>query len=249
MAILAFKDIYLINKKNYDIYQVNLFGLVGMHSTMLLDQLQQLPSPAGNYGLLKQFANTLAQYEIGHADVPELLEIATDTELYNGTDREFFATHYAMYALAALKQVNSCPKIIDYLNHLHVEDEWLSSYISVFEMMGEKAIPYLIEACRTIRFELLFVLTESLAKLAILYPTYRDQILSTFDDIFFRVREYSINKNTVTLVENSLLVGWLNMLAVEKLETISEIQRNHQLDQHVVEQIEILAQEHQAMLA
>lgn len=210
---------------------------------MLLDKLRQLPSPAGNHGLLKQFANTLAQYEISREDVPELLKIATDAELYQGADRDFFATHYALYALGAFKQVAVCPQIIDYLNHLNAEDEWISSYISVFEMMGEKAIPYLIQACRSIRLELLYVLIESLAKLASVYPVYRDQVLSTFDDILSRVQESWLNKDTITMVENSLLMGWINMLAVEKLETMSEIQRNHQLGQHIVQQIEVVAQE------
>lgn len=216
---------------------------------MILEKLRQLPSPAGNHGLLKQFANSLAQYEIGHADVPKLLEIATDTQLYRGTHHEFFATHYALYALGALKQVSACPQLIDHLNHLHAEDEWISSYITIFEMMGENVIPYLIQACRTIRFELLFVLTESLAKLANLYPFFRDQVLGAFDDILFRVQEYSANNSTITLVESSLLMGWLNMRAVEKLNAIREIQRNHQLDQHVVQQIETLAQGRQSELA
>lgn len=211
---------------------------------MLLEKLLQLPSPAGNLDILKQFANTLIRYDIDRADIPELLKIATDAKLYDGTDREFFAMHYALYALGALKQVAICPTIIDHLNCLDAEDEWISSYISVFELMGENAIPYLIQACRFIRAELLFVLTESLAKLANLYPACRTQVLHSFDDILYRMQEYSKHGHTTALVENTLLMSWLNMKAIERIETIREIQSSHHLAQHVTQQIDALAKGH-----
>lgn len=212
---------------------------------MLLNQLLQLPSPVGNLKLLYRFATSLSQYQIDLHNVPELVSIATDGKLYYGNDREFFAMHYALYALGGLKQVEECPKIIMHINRMNVEDEWISNYIIVFEMMGEKVIPYLIQACRYIKLDLLFVLTESLAKLVNCYPKYRDQVLQTFDEVLFRVKNYIGNDELTVSVENSVLMGWLDMKAIERLEVILEIEKNHKMGPYITQQIDALVNDRQ----
>lgn len=207
---------------------------------MLLNQLLQLPSPVGDLELLRRFATSLSRYQIDLHDVPELVSIATDAKLYYGSDREFFAMYYALYALGGLKQVEECPKIVMHLNRMNADDEWISNFIMVFEMMGEQAIPYLIQACRHIKLDLLFVLTESLAKLANHYPVYREQVLQTFDEILFRVKNYIANDDLAISVENSLLIGWLDMKAIERIEVIREIEKTHQMGQHITRQIDAL---------
>ncbi|WP_353170396.1 hypothetical protein [Acinetobacter rudis] len=212
---------------------------------MLLNQLLQLPSPVGKLELLHQFATSLSQYQIDLKDVPELIAIATDAKLYYGSDREFFSMYYALYALGALKQVEECPKIVMHLNRMNADDEWVSNYIRVFEMMGEQVIPYLIQACRHIKLDLLFVLTESLAKLAIQYPAYREQVLQTFDEILFRVKNYIACDDLSISVESSILIGWLDMKAIERIEVIREIVKSHQMGKHITLQIDALINESQ----
>lgn len=212
---------------------------------MLLNKLLQLPSPVGNLSIFNQFANSLNQYEITIKDVNELLYIATNTKLYYGGDREFFATHYALYALGALKQVQHCPVLIQYLNRISSDDEWVSSYVSVFEMMGEQATPYLIQACRYVKLEMLSVLIESLARLAVRYPTQRFDVLQAFDDLYFRVQDDLITNEMTYTVESALLLGWIEMQAVERMEMIREIQKYHRLSDYQDSQINALASEHQ----
>lgn len=207
---------------------------------MLLNRLLQLPSPVGNLALFYQFSTSLSQYQIDLKDIQELVSIATDDKLYYGSDREFFAMYYALYAWGALRQVEECPEILAHLNRMNRDDEWISNYINVFEMLGEKVIPYLIEACRYIKFDLLFILTESLAKLSIQYPTYREQILNSFDEVLFRVKSYLDNSEFTAMVESALLTAWLEMKAFERIEIIRKIEKSHKLGQHISCQIDAL---------
>lgn len=206
---------------------------------MILEKLLQMPSPAGNKGSLLNFSSQLDQYGISHIDALELLAIATDQRLYYGTHAEFFAMHYALYALGALQYVDACPEILNHLNHLQVdEDEWIESYVVVFEMMGEQAIPYLIQGCKTLNLESIFVLTESLGKLSVKFPDYREQVLFAFDQLMQRVEFCPAQPHALFSAETSLLMGWLDMKAVERIDVIRALYDQNKFDKSYTGYIE-----------
>lgn len=198
---------------------------------MVLKKLLQLPNPAGNKGSLLHFSSHLDQYGIDHKNAAELLMIATDQQLYYGTHAEFFAMHYALYALGALQSVDACPAILNHLNQLNVdEDEWVDSYIFVFEMMGEQAIPYLIQGCKTVNLESIFVLTESLGKLSGQFPAYREQVLVAFDELLSRIEFCPAQPHALFSGETALLMGWLDMKAVERIDVIRTLDQQNKFD-------------------
>ena len=210
---------------------------------MILEQLLQLPHPVGNTGILQHFSGNLEQHGIGVQDIAYLVDIATSQQLYYGTNDEFFAMQYALYALGALQHTEACPVLLQQLERTQFDDEWIDSYIFVFEMMGEKVIPYLLEACKSISLELIFVLTESLAKLVNKFPTFRQQVLSCFDDILARVRLCSLKSNAWFSGETALLLGWLGMQAVERIDVIRELAHQNKFAKKYLGEIECIEYE------
>ncbi|TCM66745.1 hypothetical protein EC844_11135 [Acinetobacter calcoaceticus] len=211
---------------------------------MLLNRLLQLPNPAGNLDVLKQFSAHLMRYDISFADAPRLVQIATDQQLYYGNDREFFAMHYALYALGGLQYAEACPMILAQLNQINVhEDEWIDSYVCVFELMGEKAIPYLIQACSTVSLDNVFILTESLGKLVTQHPAYREKVLLAFDYLLARIELSPAPSHGLFSGEISLLMGWLDMKAIERIDVIRKLNRRHKFDQRYVGIIKDIEQE------
>lgn len=207
--------------------------------TMILEQLLQLPNPVGNTGILHDFSGNLEQYGIGVEDLTDLVEIATSQQLYHGTNDEFFAMQYALYALGALQHTEACPVLLQQLERIAVdEDEWVDSYVFVFEMMGEKAIPYLLDACKSISLELIFILTESLAKLVNKFPAFRQQVLRCFDDVLARVRLCALKTSALFSGETALLLGWLGMKAVERIDVIRELAQQNKFDRKYLGKIE-----------
>lgn len=200
---------------------------------MLLDQLLKLPNPVGNLGIFHHFAENLSRYGIGMKDADNLVDIATSQQLYCGTHQEFFAMQYAMYALGALQYTEACPALLKQLNQIKInEDEWADSYVFVFEMMGEKAIPYLVDACKSLSLELIFILTESLAKLVNKFPSFRQQILNCFDHLVERVRASKLKAHALFSGETSLVIGWLGMQAVERVDAIRQFYKENKVNKH-----------------
>ncbi|AOA59165.1 hypothetical protein [Acinetobacter larvae] len=203
---------------------------------MLIQMLLSLPSPAGNPTQLHHFAQSLTSFDITLEDTDELLDIATDTAFYFGVDAEYFAMHYALYALGGLKYVEACPEILSFLHQVNLQDdEWSSSYVFIFEMMGVRTVPYLLQACRTMPLENIFILTESLGKLALKYPDFRSEILLVFDEILERSQLESAS-STVSMMlspETAVLIGWLDMKATERIEKIRQLLQHNQVQAFV----------------
>lgn len=100
----------------------------------LLQKLLQLPSLEENYPRLKKFPTQLEQLGITLADGEELAEIATNKSLLAGTASEFFAVHYALFALGGLRYVEACPKFL--LNFTDLMILMMSGHVA-FQMFSQ----------------------------------------------------------------------------------------------------------------
>lgn len=198
---------------------------------MLLKTLLELPSPSVCLSGLKYFSDHLHDYAITHDHIEELLSIAMNHELHQGGEQEFFATLYAFYALAQLKYSEACAALTHHLNQLKDFDHyWVESYIPAIQMMGEEVIPFLVHACKCISIEFLYIFTESLAVLSNLYPKHREEVLACFDDLLTRVELCAIPERALFSGETAILIGWMGMRAVERIDAIRDLSLKNKFD-------------------
>lgn len=205
----------------------------------LLQKLLQLPSLEENYPRLKKFPTQLEQLGITLADAEELAEIATNKSLLAGTASEFFAVHYALFALGGLKYVEACPKIFTQFYRLDdLDDEWTCSFSDVFLIMGEAVIPYLLQGLQTIKLDIVYVFTECLGDLALRFPQYRQEILGALDQLHERFEKTMFNPNALFYGETAVLMAWMDMKAVERIDLIRELNQKGRFDPQYAGSIE-----------
>ena len=202
---------------------------------MLLYTLLGLPSPADHPDAFHLFADQLSEYAISEHHLKGLKSIAFNSELQAIGEPEFYAGIYAFYALAKLQQVEACNGLTDHLNQSsNLDHHWVEAYIPAIIMMGEASIHYLIHASKRINIEYLYVYTESLGFLANQYPEYREDVLECFDDLLTRVTMCTLPEHALFSGETALLIGWMEMHAVERMDMIRALHSKGMFDGNYV---------------
>lgn len=188
---------------------------------MLLYTLLGLPCPADHSDAFKVFADQLSDHFINESHLKGLTSIAFNSELHGIGEPEFYAGIYAFYALAKLQQVDACIGLSDYLNQsVSLDHNWVEAYIPAVVMLGEASIHTLIHASKRINIEYLYVYTESLGCLANQFPEYRDDILECFDELLTLVSMCAVPEHALFSGETAILIGWMEMHAVERMDMI-----------------------------
>lgn len=210
-----------------------------MPHSILFEKLLQLPSANGKPEVLMDFAKNFEKYDITLDDAAELIEIATNRKLLDGSEQEFFALHYAIYALGALKYIDACAAFFTQFDRAEdVDDEWSESFSDAFELMGEAVIPTLIEAMKTINLESIYLITEAIGKLAVSYPDYRSDILQALDELHQRFLTTPIKPTAFFKDQTPILMAWMDMKAVERIELIRSLFAQHKFDESYAGPIE-----------
>ena len=198
----------------------------------LLNVLIKLPDPSEDLESFDLFVEKFASYGITENDTQSLIEIVTDKDLFeNGTQQEFFAINYAVYALGALKATSAINELCTQLHRCDIDgDDWSECFEKVFVLMGESAIEPLIAKLGEVSLRVVFPLVIGLAELANQFPAHRQAVLVAFDQLLERFNNEPIFEQTLFEGFTPLLMGWLDMKAVEKIDVIRELYHQNKFD-------------------
>ena len=210
-----------------------------MQHSALFEKLLHLPSASEKPEVLMDFAKNIEKYDITIEDAPELIEIATNKKLLDGSESEFFALHYAIYALGALKYIDACPAFLTQFDRAEdLQDNWSESFTDAFELMGESVIPFLIHAMKIVSLESVFLITECIGKLAVSYPDLRSEILLALDELHQRFLNTPVKATALFKNETPILMAWMDMKAVERIDLIRNLYEQDKFDENYVGSIE-----------
>ncbi|MBD2462150.1 PBS lyase [Oscillatoria sp. FACHB-1407] len=197
------------------------------HSTYQPPVAKLLSAGEVKHSKKERWKNYRQKYGLTEADIPELIRMMTDDQLWNSEDiAEAYSAVHAWRALGQLKAIEAIRPLLSLWDD-YEDDDWLSSEApTVFELIGSQALPVLSEALANTSLKewARSSASEGILKIGKAEPEQRDACV----EILRRQLE-AYNDNG--LVFNGMLVSALvEFKAVETVDLIEQVYAAKQID-------------------
>jgi hypothetical protein len=170
-----------------------------------------------NTHLADKWPNYPQDYGLTEADIPELIRLATDKDLYFAETEEEYPEDYqwgTIHAIRALGQLKAVQAVTEFIEVLKWEDDYILETVpSAFGLIGQPAIAPLAKVIRdwgSKEYDYSAAQkVDALEKIAINHPETRDEVIEILLD-----RLNTPEKNDDSL--NGFLISSLTNLKAEK---------------------------------
>jgi hypothetical protein len=173
-----------------------------------------------------RWSDYLTQFNFTAADIPELIRMATDSDLNwdDSESLEVWAPVHAWRSLGQLKAEEAVTPLIAIFNEMDDSDWFREEMPKVFSLIGPTAIPGVAEflANPNNLFSSRWMSAEALVKVGQEHPSARDECLSRLSQ---QLEQYSKNSRELNGALISALIDLKGMEAAEIMEAAFSAKR------------------------